>query len=79
MSFFLGPPALFILGMLLYHFGRRFRWDQRATMLVEAEVIVSVPVMKTHILTSVTMGMKNMYGTFTEENKAKYHGFGIGG
>jgi uncharacterized protein (DUF362 family) len=48
-------------------------------MLVEAEVIVSVPVMKTHILTSVTMGMKNMYGTFTEENKAKYHGFGIRG
>jgi len=47
--------------------------------LVEADVIVSVPVMKTHILTSVTMGMKNMYGTFTEENKAKYHRFGIEG
>jgi uncharacterized protein (DUF362 family) len=47
--------------------------------MVEADVIVSVPVMKTHILTSVTMGMKNMYGTFTEENKAKYHRFGIEG
>ena len=47
--------------------------------LVEVDVIVSVPVMKTHILTSVTMGMKNMYGTFTEENKAKYHRFGIEG
>jgi hypothetical protein len=33
--------------------------------------------MKTHLLTSVTLGMKNMYGTFPEENKAKYHRFGI--
>jgi len=45
--------------------------------LVEADVIISVPVMKTHLLTSVTIGMKNMYGTFTEENKAKYHRYGI--
>jgi hypothetical protein len=47
--------------------------------MVEADVVVSVPTMKTHILTGVTMGMKNMYGTFTEENKAKYHRFGIEG
>jgi uncharacterized protein (DUF362 family) len=47
--------------------------------MVEADVVVSVPTMKTHLLTSVTMGMKNMYGTFTEENKAKYHRFGIEG
>jgi uncharacterized protein (DUF362 family) len=45
--------------------------------LVEADVIISVPTMKTHILTSVTMGMKNMYGTFPEEAKAKYHRKGI--
>ncbi len=45
--------------------------------MVEADVVVSVPTMKTHLLTSVTIGMKNMYGTFTEENKAKYHRFGI--
>ncbi len=46
-------------------------------MLVDADVIISVPAMKTHLLTSVTLGMKNMYGTFPEENKAKYHRFGI--
>jgi uncharacterized protein (DUF362 family) len=46
-------------------------------MLVDADVIISVPTMKTHLLTSVTLGMKNMYGTFPEENKAKYHRFGI--
>lgn len=45
--------------------------------LVNADVIISVPAMKTHLLTSVTLGMKNMYGTFPEENKAKYHRFGI--
>lgn len=45
--------------------------------LVEADVIISVPTMKTHLLTSVTLAMKNMYGTFPEENKAKYHRLGI--
>ena len=29
--------------------------------------------MKTHLLTGVTLGMKNMYGTFPEVDKAKYH------
>jgi uncharacterized protein (DUF362 family) len=45
--------------------------------MVEANVIISVPTMKTHLLTNVTLGMKNMYGTFPEENKAKFHRFGI--
>jgi uncharacterized protein (DUF362 family) len=45
--------------------------------MVNADVIISVPTMKTHLLTSVTLGMKNMYGTFPEENKAKYHRLGI--
>ncbi len=45
--------------------------------IVDADVIISVPTMKTHLLTSITMGMKNMYGTFPEENKAKFHRFGI--
>ena len=45
--------------------------------LVDADVIISVPTMKTHLLTNITIGMKNMYGTFPEENKAKYHRLGI--
>jgi len=40
-------------------------------------VIISVPTMKTHLLTNITIGMKNMYGTFPQRNKAKYHRFGI--
>jgi hypothetical protein len=45
--------------------------------LVDADVIISVPTMKTHLLTNITLGMKNMYGTFPQRNKAKYHRFGI--
>jgi uncharacterized protein (DUF362 family) len=45
--------------------------------IVNADVIISVPAMKTHMMTSVTLGMKNMYGTFPEIDKAKYHKLGI--
>ncbi|MDQ1255127.1 MAG: hypothetical protein QG646_4406, partial [Euryarchaeota archaeon] len=41
--------------------------------LIDADVIISVPTMKTHLLTGVTLGMKNMYGTFPDIDKAKYH------
>lgn len=40
---------------------------------INADVIVSISAMKTHLLTGVTLGMKNMYGTFPEVDKAKYH------
>ena len=45
--------------------------------MIEADVIISVAAMKTHLLTNVTLAMKNMYGCFPEENKAKFHRFGI--
>ncbi len=41
--------------------------------LIDADVIISVPTMKTHLLTGVTLGMKNMYGTFSDIDKAKLH------
>ena len=41
--------------------------------LIDADVIISVPTMKTHLLTGVTLAMKNMYGTFPDVDKAKYH------
>ena len=40
--------------------------------LVDADVIISVPVMKTHLLTGVTLSMKNMC-TFPDIDKAKFH------
>ena len=45
--------------------------------MLEADVIISIPKMKTHLLTAVTLGMKNMYGTFPEEDKARFHTEGI--
>ncbi len=45
--------------------------------LIYADVIISVATMKTHLLTDVTMAMKNMYGTFPEADKAKFHKKGI--
>jgi uncharacterized protein (DUF362 family) len=45
--------------------------------ILNADTIISVAAMKTHLLTTVTLGMKNMYGCFPEENKAKFHRFGI--
>ena len=41
--------------------------------VIEADVIISVPVMKTHLLTGITIGMKNMYGTIPEIDKARFH------
>lgn len=45
--------------------------------IIDADVIISIPVMKTHMMTGVTLGMKNMYGTFPEIDKARYHMIGI--
>ena len=45
--------------------------------LIDADVIISIPKMKTHLLTGVTLGMKNMYGTLPEIDKAEYHRKGI--
>lgn len=45
--------------------------------LLHADVIISLPTMKTHIMTGVTMGMKNMYGTLPEMDKAIFHRLGI--
>lgn len=45
--------------------------------LINADVIISIPAMKTHLMTGVTLGMKNMYGTLPEIDKAVYHMRGI--
>jgi uncharacterized protein (DUF362 family) len=45
--------------------------------LIDADVIISVPTMKTHLLTGITLAMKNMYGTLPDIDKAKFHKKGI--
>ncbi|TRO48339.1 DUF362 domain-containing protein, partial [Candidatus Bathyarchaeota archaeon] len=68
-------------GRVLFHFGKESATGivPVSRELVDADVIISVPTMKTHLLTSITIGMKNMYGTFPQRNKAMYHRFGIEG
>jgi uncharacterized protein (DUF362 family) len=45
--------------------------------ILDADVIISIPKMKTHLLTGVTLGMKNMYGTLPDTDKSKFHQKGI--
>ncbi|VVB54524.1 Uncharacterised protein [uncultured archaeon] len=45
--------------------------------ILDSDVIISIPAMKTHMMTGVTLGMKNMYGTLPEIDKARYHKIGI--
>jgi len=42
----------------------------------ESDVVISVPSMKTHILTTVTLGLKNMKGTIPDAMKKKMHRIG---
>jgi len=39
----------------------------------DADVIISMPVMKTHMSTVVTLGMKTMFGILPERKKSRYH------
>jgi uncharacterized protein (DUF362 family) len=43
----------------------------------ESDVIISVPKMKTHFQTGVTLGLKNMKGTIPDESKRILHRIGI--
>ncbi len=43
----------------------------------ECDVIISVPTMKTHILTGVTLGLKNMKGTLPDKMKKLMHRIGV--
>ncbi|KYK37102.1 MAG: hypothetical protein AYK18_10845 [Theionarchaea archaeon DG-70] len=60
-----------------FDFGGLLQKEVISKELLNADVIISLPVMKTHILTGVTLGMKNMYGTLPTMDKAVYHKLGI--
>ncbi len=44
-----------------------------AKPFVDADAIVNVPKLKTHVLTSMTAGVKNLYGTIPGYQKAQLH------
>ena len=43
----------------------------------ECDLLISVPVMKTHIYAGVSLGMKNLKGTLPDEQKKIFHRIGI--
>lgn len=46
-------------------------------ILLEANVIINVPVMKTHDAFPATLGLKNMKGVIREEDKKRFHRWGL--
>lgn len=44
---------------------------------LEADAIVSVPVLKSHPLTTITLGMKNMKGVLPRKSKMLFHEMGV--
>ncbi len=45
--------------------------------LVAESPVISAAKLKTHMSTTVTLGLKNMFGLLPDKFKAKYHGMGI--
>ncbi len=46
--------------------------------IVKESAVISAAKLKTHTSTTVTLGMKNMFGLLPDKFKAKYHARGIG-
>jgi len=45
--------------------------------VLETDCLINVPVMKTHFLTSVTLGLKNLKGCLSGFEKSKFHKIGL--
>jgi len=42
-------------------------------VVANADAIITMPVMKTHVCTGVTLGMKSLFGVLPERKKSRYH------
>lgn len=42
-------------------------------LLLDYDVLINLPVMKTHILTGLSLGIKNLFGLLPDKNKAYHH------
>jgi uncharacterized protein (DUF362 family) len=65
--------------LIMFDFGPQSKTGTQlaSKIMIDADILINIPVMKTHLLTSVTLGMKNFYGTHPKGDKAKYHKIGI--
>ena len=48
-----------------------------AKTILEADYLINVPVMKTHVAAGISVCMKNLMGTISQEQKKKFHFFGV--
>lgn len=53
--------------------GHVFKEIKLPKALVEADLLVNIPKAKTHFLTGVTVGIKNLFGCISYEDRKKYH------
>lgn len=53
--------------------GRRIQIEVSAFLLEEVDVFVTVPVLKTHVVTRVTLGLKNQWGCIPSPMRLLYH------
>jgi uncharacterized protein (DUF362 family) len=54
-------------------FGEMKTWE----LVEKADAIISVPVLKTHDQTEVTLGMKNIKGLISDPHKKDFHRYGV--
>jgi len=57
--------------------GRIFRRIEIPEVVMQADVIINVPVMKTHDVFPATLGLKNMKGVIQEKDKKRFHKWGL--
>lgn len=50
---------------------------QIAKTVLEADFLINVPVIKTHVAVGISVCMKNLMGTISAEQKKKFHYFGV--
>jgi uncharacterized protein (DUF362 family) len=50
---------------------------QIAKTIMDADFLINVPVMKTHVAVGISVCMKNLMGTISAEQKKKFHFFGV--
>ncbi len=57
--------------------GKIFRRMELPEVLFKSDVIINVPVMKTHDMLPVTLGLKNMKGVIKDKDKKRFHVLGL--
>jgi len=57
--------------------GKIFRRMEIPEVIMQVDVIINVPVMKTHDVFPATLGLKNMKGVVQEKDKKRFHKWGL--